>query len=118
ERDAQARVRGIELCREIGNSAPLRPFAKRDLIAGPLAPADMLGFLRHAAGTYFHQTCTAQMGTDEMSVVDGRLRVYGIAGLRIADGSIMPEITTRNTMAPCAMLGQRAARLLSAAQGL
>jgi len=118
ERDVQALLRGIELCREIGNSAPLKPFAKRELMPGPLAPADMLGFLRHAAGTYFHQTCTAKMGTDEMSVVDGRLRVYGIEGLRIADGSIMPEITTGNTMAPCVMIGQRAADMLIAEHGL
>jgi choline dehydrogenase len=47
-----------------------------------------------------------------MSVVDGALRVYGVPGLRIADGSVMPQITTGNTMAPCAMIGERAADLL------
>jgi choline dehydrogenase len=79
---------------------------------GPLNPSDMGAWLRRAAGTYFHPTCTAKMGRDEMSVVDGSLRVYGVHGLSIADGSIMPSITTGNTMAPCVMIGERAADLL------
>jgi choline dehydrogenase len=49
-----------------------------------------------------------------MSVVDAQLKVYGIDGLRIADGSIMPEITTGNTMAPCVVIGERAADMLYA----
>jgi choline dehydrogenase len=48
------------------------------------------------------------MGRDEMSVVDGRLQVYGIDNLRIADGSIMPRVTTGNTMAPCVIIGELA----------
>jgi choline dehydrogenase len=52
------------------------------------------------------------MGRDEMSVVDGRLSVYGVDNLRIADGSIMPRITDRNTMAPCVIIGERAAEAL------
>jgi choline dehydrogenase len=72
-------------------------------------------WLRRASGTYFHQTCTAKMGRDAMSVVDGSLRVYGVSGLRIADGSVMPAITTGNTMAPCVMIAERAADLLLAA---
>jgi choline dehydrogenase len=47
-----------------------------------------------------------------MSVVDSRLKVYGVDNLRIADGSIMPRITDRNTMAPCVIIGERAAELL------
>jgi len=52
------------------------------------------------------------MGRDEMSVVDGNLRVHGIERLRIADASIMPRITTGNTMAPCVVIGERAAQLI------
>ena len=52
------------------------------------------------------------MGRDEMSVVDGRLQIYGIDNLRIADGSIMPRVTTGNTMAPCVVIGERAADLI------
>jgi len=53
-----------------------------------------------------------------MSVVDGRLKVYGIDGLRIADGSIMPRVTASNTMAPCVIIGERAAEILKAEHGL
>jgi choline dehydrogenase len=52
------------------------------------------------------------MGRDEMSVVDGDLKVYGIDNLRIADGSIMPRVTTGNTMAPCVIVGERAAEII------
>jgi choline dehydrogenase len=52
------------------------------------------------------------MGRDPMSVVDGNLKVYGIDNLRIADGSIMPRITTGNTMAPCVIIGERAGEIL------
>jgi choline dehydrogenase len=53
------------------------------------------------------------MGNDSTSVVDGRLKVYGVENLRVADGSIMPRITTANTMAPCVVIGERAAELLT-----
>src|SRR6266849_6120134 len=69
-------------------------------------------FIRDAASTYHHQTCTAKMGRDSMSVVDSQLKVYGIENLRIADGSIMPRVTTGNTMAPCIIIGERAAEIL------
>ena len=52
------------------------------------------------------------MGRDSMSVVDGQLKVYGIDNLRIADGSIMPRVTTGNTMASCVIIGERAAEVL------
>jgi choline dehydrogenase len=116
-RDVTALLHAIELCREIGNAPALREFAKREIMPGPLDAAAMERWLRSAAGTYFHQTCTAKMGRDAMSVVDGSLRVYGVEGLRIADGSIMPQITTGNTMAPCVLIGERAADLLLRAHG-
>jgi choline dehydrogenase len=118
ERDVTALVKAIELCREIGNSPLLRPFVRRELMPGPLRGDALVSFLRDAAGTYFHQTCTARMGRDAMSVVDAQLKVYGIDGLRIADGSIMPAITTGNTMAPCVMIGEQAADLIRHAHGL
>jgi choline dehydrogenase len=54
------------------------------------------------------------MGRDLLSVVDGQLRVYGIDHLRVADGSILPRVTTGNTMAPCIIIGERAAEFLRA----
>jgi choline dehydrogenase len=86
--DVKAMIACVELCREIGNSAPLRPFAKREVMPGNLKGAELENVIRDAASNYWHQTCTAKMGRDAMSVVDANLRVYGIDNLRIADGSI------------------------------
>jgi choline dehydrogenase len=116
-RDVSALLQAVAICREIGNAPVLREFAKREIMPGPLERSAMERWLRSAAGTYFHQTCTAKMGRDAMSVVDGSLRVYGIKGLRIADGSVMPQITTGNTMAPCVVIGERAAELALRAHG-
>ena len=64
--------------------------------------------------SYWHQTCTAKMGQDAMSVVDDKLKVYGIENLRVADGSIIPRVTTGNTMVPCVIIGERAGEILRA----
>src|SRR5580658_7056551 len=116
--DLKAAKASVRLCREIGNSLPLRPFVKREVAPGNLTGAALEDFIRDAASTYHHQTCTAKMGRDSMSVVDGQLKVYGIENLRIADGSIMPRVTTGNTMAPCIIIGERAAELLHTAHKL
>ena len=79
---------------------------------GNLKGAELENFVRDAASSTWHQTCTAKMGRDSMSVVDADLKVYGIENLRIADGSIMPRVTTGNTMAPCVIIGERAAEIL------
>jgi choline dehydrogenase len=110
--DLKAAVACVELCREVGNAAPLRPFTRREVMPGNLQGPALEDFVRNAATTYWHETCTAKMGTDEMSVVNSKLQVYGIQNLRIADGSIMPRITTGNTMAPCVIIGERAAEML------
>jgi choline dehydrogenase len=112
--DLKAAIAGVELCREIANSSALRPFTKREVMPGNLKGAELERFIRDATSTYYHQTCTAKMGQDAMSVVDGQLKVYGIEGLRIADGSILPRVTTGNTMAPCVIIGERAADILKA----
>ena len=116
--DLKAAIACVELCREIGNSAPLRPFAKREVMPGNLQGTDLENFVRDALTSYAHQTCTAKMGRDSMSVVDGTLKVYGVDNLRVADGSIMPRVTTGNTMAPCVIIGERAGEMLKAEHGL
>jgi choline dehydrogenase len=103
-----------ELCRDIGNSAEMRPFVKREILPTPVYKNDLENFIRNGVTSYGHATCTAKMGRDDMSVVDGKLRVHGIENLRIADGSIMPWITTGNTMAPCVLIGEQAAEFLKA----
>jgi choline dehydrogenase len=112
--DMKAAVACVELCREIGNSAPLRPYTKREVVPGNLKGAALEQFIRDEANTYHHQTCTAKMGRDSLSVVDAHLKVYGIDNLRIADGSIMPRVMTGNTMAACIIIGERAGQILQA----
>lgn len=112
--DMRALVRAVELCREIGNSSVMSEFVRREVMPGPLRGRELEDFIRSASGTYWHQTCTAKMGTDEQSVVDSQLRVYGIENLRVADGSIMPRVTTGNTMMPCVIIGERMAEILQA----
>ncbi len=114
EADLVALERCIELCREIGNSAALSEFVKREVMPGPISGAELREFARNAAGTYFHQSCTCKMGRDEMSVVDGRLAVHGIEGLSIADASVMPRVATGNTMASTVVIGERMADILLA----
>jgi choline dehydrogenase len=112
--DLKAAIAYVELCREIGNSAALRPFTKREVMPGNLKGAALENFIRDSVITFWHQTCTVKMGRDSMSVVDANLKVYGIKNLRVADGSIMPRVTTGNTMAPCVIIGERAAEVLRA----
>lgn len=69
-------------------------------------------FLAKSVHTYFHPTSTCKMGVDDMSVVDPQLRVYGVAGLRIADASVMPSITTSNTNAPSMLIGWKCAEMI------
>jgi choline dehydrogenase len=110
--DLKAAIACVELCREIGNSVALAPFVKREVIPGNLKGAELKKIVRNAATSFWHEACTAKMGQDAMSVVDGKLKVYGIENLRVADGSIMPRVTTGNTMAPCVVIGERAAEIL------
>jgi choline dehydrogenase-like flavoprotein len=112
--DVRLAVKCVEGLRELGNSAPLRPFFKREVMPGNLKGEDLVTYLRDAALSYWHPVGTAKMGRDPLAVVDGNLKVYGIDNLRVADGSIMPRITTGNTMAPCVVIGERAAAEIKA----
>ena len=112
--DMKTAIFCVEMCRAVGNSAAMKPFRKREVMPGKLSGADLENFIRDAAVTYWHQTCTARMGQDSMSVVDASLKVHGIENLRIADGSIMPRITIGNTMAPCVIIGERAGQMIQA----
>jgi choline dehydrogenase len=116
--DLKAALPNIELCRQIGNNSAFNKLVKREAIPGNLSPSQMENFARNAAVTYWHQCGTAKMGRDSMSVVDSRLKVNGVEKLRISDASIMPEITSGNTMAPCVVIGERAAEMIKAAYGI
>jgi choline dehydrogenase len=110
--DVRAAMECVRLCREVGNAPAFRSLTKREAYPGLLGDVELEAFVRNAAVPFWHYTCTAKMGRDGMSVVNGNLCVYGIDGLRIADGSIMPNVTTGNTMAPCVIIGERAAEII------
>ena len=73
----------------LGNSDSFAPPVKGETAPGARDRSGMIDFIRRSAVTYWHQSCTAKMGRDSMSVVDNKLKVYGIGGLRIADASVM-----------------------------
>jgi choline dehydrogenase len=77
--------------------------------AGPSALAE---FIRHGVSTFSHAVGTCRMGVDNHAVVDPQLRVHGLQGLRVADASVMPSITTTNTNAATIMIGEKAADLI------
>jgi choline dehydrogenase len=103
---------GLSMVREIGSSLALRPFTGREVIPGPINGAALERFFRDGLGTFWHQSGTVKMGRDGMSVVDGKLKVHGVDGLRVADASILPRVSTGNTMAPCVVIGELAAAFL------
>ena len=113
-RDLAALRRGMEIARDLGNSEAMKPFVEREILPGPLAGEALDNLIRDGAMSMHHPTCTARMGRDDLSVVDAELRVYGVKNLRIADGSIMPSVTTGNTQAPCVIVGERMADILKA----
>ena len=112
--DVRALAYGIEMARDIGNSAAMSAFVKREVAPGQkLAGQDLENFVRDGATTYFHQAGTCRMGKDSKAVVDAKLRVNGVKGLRIADSSIMPRIASVATMATCVLIGERMAEILT-----
>jgi choline dehydrogenase len=115
--DLDSLVAALELCREMARSDALCSWGAAELYPGPrvCSPEDLRDYARASVSTYHHQVGTCKMGTDAMAVVDPELRVYGIEGLRVADASIMPTVTTGNTNAPSIMIGERAAEFLVAA---
>ena len=113
--DVKALAVGIEMCRSIGNAAPLSQLSKREVAPGKkLGGADMADFIRNGATTYFHESGTCRMGKDEHAVVNSKLRVNGVKRLRIADSSIMPRIVSVATMATCVLIGERLVEILKA----
>ena len=113
-RDLALALKCIEGMREVGNAPEMRPFTTREVMPGDLRGEDPARYMRDAAASYWHHVGTAKMGRDPMAVVDGRLKVYGVENLRVADGSIMPRLTAGNTMAPCVVIGERAAEEIKA----
>ena len=106
---------GARLLRRIAATPPLVDVVESELQPGSGVGSDdeLLQDFRARAGPVFHCACTCAMGPDATrAVVDHRLRVHGVEGLRVADASVFPAITSGNTNAPVLMLGERAADLI------
>jgi len=100
--------------RELLNTPPVSDIVGEELAPGANLQSDeeLLEWVRHNAETTYHPIGTCKMGSDPRSVVDERLRVHGIEGLRVADASIMPTLTSGNTNAPSIMIGEKCAAMV------
>jgi choline dehydrogenase len=92
----------------------MTPFQVSEVAPGADRTTDdeILDWVKKAAETTYHPVGTCKMGSDPMAVVDAQLRVHGIEGLRVADASIMPTLTSGNTNAPSIMIGEKAADMV------
>jgi choline dehydrogenase len=114
DRDLAAVLRAIEVARELGSKSALDGIRAIEVMPGSKATSrrDLVDLARTAAASFGHPVGTAKIGTDSDAVVDGDLRVHGVRGLRVADASVMPSITTGPTNAPSFMIGGRAVELI------
>jgi choline dehydrogenase len=114
--DAELTARAVRIARAVMTAPALGPMKVTEIAPGASQTSDgeILDWVRQAAETTYHPVGTCKMGSDPMAVVDARLRVHGIAGLRIADASIMPTLTSGNTNAPAIMIGEKAADMVLA----
>ena len=114
--DCKTIVKGIQIARKIAQTDPLKGHITEEHAPGAHVAFDdeqaTLDWARKTAVTIYHPTGTCKMGVDDRSVVDPRLRVHGIEGLRVADASIMPQIVSGNTNAPAIMIGEKASDLI------
>ncbi|MFK7861849.1 MAG: GMC family oxidoreductase [Granulosicoccus sp.] len=115
EHDRDLMLAGIKLMRRFISTSHFSQVVTDEIYPGRLCASDeqLFDFIKANAWTVFHPCCTCRMGSDtKTSVVDSRLRVHGLQGLRIADASVFPTIPTGNTNAPSMMVGERAGDLV------
>ncbi|NJO37328.1 MAG: choline dehydrogenase [Rhizobiales bacterium] len=114
--DRRCMVDGLKLARRLAGTEALKPLIAEEIEPGPEVASDddFLSYARRRGGTIFHPTSTCMMGPSghAMAVVDSRLRVHGLRGLRVADASIMPTVISGNTNAACIMIGEKAADMI------
>ena len=116
ENDRRIAIASVRKAREIVGAAPMSEVIGEETLPGPKIQGDdeIVDFIRSTGGTTYHFAGTCKMGRDATSVVDERLRVHGISGLRIADASIMPTLVSGNTGVPCIMIGEKCADMIAA----
>jgi choline dehydrogenase len=114
--DRQTAVAAVRRARDIAAASPMREVIAEETVPGPQVESDeaILETIRNTGLPTQHMAGTCKMGNDEMAVVDERLRVHGLTGLRIADASVMPTIVSGNTSVPCMMIGEKCADMVLA----
>ncbi|RXM39398.1 choline dehydrogenase [Chryseobacterium sp. CH21] len=113
ESDLEALYQCVEICREMGKTEAMKEWNDGEIYPGEgKTKEEVIDYIKQSCSTYHHMTGTCKMGTDSQSVVDPRLKVYGIKGLRVADASIMPDVVSGNTNAPTIMIGEKAADMI------
>lgn len=119
EYDIRAMTFGIRLIRRICEQPALRPYIAREVQPGADVRSDdeILQFIRASAGSDIHAVGSCRMGGDAASVLDPRLRLRGIAGLRVVDASVMPRVVRGNTHAAVVMIAEKAADMILADAG-
>ncbi|HEV8032325.1 MAG TPA: GMC family oxidoreductase N-terminal domain-containing protein [Stellaceae bacterium] len=112
--DLRVLIAGIHHTRRIFAQPAIGPYTVEETVPGPDVQSDeqFAEFARSNGTNVFHPVGTCKMGTDPMAVVDPRLRVHGIAGLRVIDASVMPAVTTGNTNAPTIMVGEKGSEMI------
>jgi choline dehydrogenase len=111
--DRDCVLASMRIVRRLVAAPALAWLGAAEFAPGPRVNSDeeLLDFVTRTAETTYHPIGTCRMGSDPFAVVDDQLRVHGIAGLRVADASIMPTLTSGNTNAPSIMIGEKAARM-------
>jgi choline dehydrogenase len=114
ETDRTANVEGLKILRKILHAPALRPFVVDEYDPGAkvVSDEDLLVHCRRRGSTIYHPTSTCRMGNDPLAVVDQRLKVRGIEGLRVVDGSVMPDLVSGNTNAPIVMIAEKASDMI------
>ena len=114
ETDRTANVEGLKILRKILQAPALKPYVVDEYDPGPKVATDeeLLSYCRKRGTTIYHPTSTCRMGNDPLAVVDQRLQVRGIEGLRVVDCSVMPDLVSGNTNAPVIMIAEKASDMI------
>jgi len=113
--DLESMLAGFKITRRLLETPALRALQKKDMFTEGVETDDQIReLLRQRVDTVYHPVGTAKMGSDAMAVVDAKLKVHGLEGLRIVDASVMPTLIGGNTNAPTIMIGEKAADMIKA----